>query len=123
MDKVRRLSQEILQKYPGMFGTDYNANKEQLAKIATVHSKMIRNKLVGKITKAMVSAASAQAEEEGKLAAAAAAAAAGSGATSSGAGGSDPAMTSIETLAIGERGIQAGIEGRATTTSPTEQGT
>ena len=45
-----------------MFGTDYTANKAQLAKIATVHSKMIRNKLVGKITKAMI-AASADAEE------------------------------------------------------------
>ncbi len=54
MDKVRRLSQEIIQKYPGMFGTDYATNKEQLAKIATVHSKMMRNKLVGKITKAMI---------------------------------------------------------------------
>ncbi len=62
MDRVRRLSQEILQKYPGMFGTDYTANKAQLAKIATVHSKMIRNKLVGKITKAMI-AASAEDEE------------------------------------------------------------
>jgi ribosomal protein S17E len=63
MDRVRRLSQEILAKYPGMFGTDYTANKEQLAKIATVHSKMIRNKLVGKITKAMI-AASAESEAD-----------------------------------------------------------
>jgi ribosomal protein S17E len=62
MDRVRRLSQEILVKYPGMFGTDYTANKLQLAKIATVNSKMIRNKLVGKITKAMI-AASAEKEE------------------------------------------------------------
>ncbi|MDG6915187.1 MAG: hypothetical protein JRN23_03730 [Nitrososphaerota archaeon] len=60
MDRVRRLSQEILQKYPGMFGTDYSANKEQLAKIATVHSKMMRNKLVGKITKAMIAASAAE---------------------------------------------------------------
>ena len=62
MDRVRRLSQEILQKYPGMFGTDYEANKEQLAKIATVNSKMIRNKLVGKITKAMIAASSEENE-------------------------------------------------------------
>jgi ribosomal protein S17E len=62
MDRVRRLSQEILVKYPGMFGTDYTVNKLQLAKIATVNSKMIRNKLVGKITKAMI-AASAEKEE------------------------------------------------------------
>lgn len=64
MDKVRRLSQEILQKYPGMFGTDYAANKEQLAKIAIVHSKMMRNKLVGKITKAMIAASVETAEAE-----------------------------------------------------------
>jgi len=51
-----------------MFGTDYTANKAQLAKIATVHSKMIRNKLVGKITKAMI-AASAE-TEDGQAAAA-----------------------------------------------------
>jgi len=62
MDRVRRLSQEILQKYPGMFGTDYEANKEQLAKIATVNSKMIRNKLVGKITKAMIAASNEENE-------------------------------------------------------------
>jgi len=68
MDRVRRLSQEIIIKYPGMFGTDYTANKAQLAKIATVHSKMIRNKLVGKITKAMI-AASAEEEEAAGLAA------------------------------------------------------
>ena len=62
MDRVRRLSQELIEKHPEMFGTDYTANKAQLAKIATIHSKMIRNKLVGKITKAMV-AASAEKEE------------------------------------------------------------
>ena len=38
-------------KYPEMFGTDFEANKEQLAKVAVVHSKMLRNKIVGKITK------------------------------------------------------------------------
>ena len=65
MDRVRRLSQEIIQKYPGMFGTDYTANKTQLAKIATVHSKMIRNKLVGKITKAMIAASAEKEEAEG----------------------------------------------------------
>ncbi len=64
MDRVRRLSQEIIQSHPGMFGTDYTANKAQLAKIATVHSKMIRNKLVGKITKAMVAARAEKEEAE-----------------------------------------------------------
>jgi len=69
MDRVRRLSQEILVKYPGMFGTDYTANKAQLAKIATVNSKMIRNKLVGKITKAMIAASAEKEEAAGEAAA------------------------------------------------------
>ncbi len=68
MDRVRRLSQEILQKYPGMFGTDYTANKAQLAKVATVHSKMMRNKLVGKITKAMIAASAEKEEGTGEVA-------------------------------------------------------
>ncbi len=51
MDRVRRISEEIVQKFPGVFGSDYQANKEQLAKIAVVPSKMLRNKIAGYITK------------------------------------------------------------------------
>ena len=51
MDRVRRISEQILQKYPGVFGSDYQANKEQLDKIALVTSKMLRNKIAGYITK------------------------------------------------------------------------
>jgi len=51
MDRVRRISEELVQKFPGVFGSDYQANKEQLAKVAVVHSKMLRNKIAGYITK------------------------------------------------------------------------
>ncbi len=51
MDRVRRISEEIVQKFPGLFGTDYQANKEQLDKIAVIQSKMVRNKVAGYITK------------------------------------------------------------------------
>lgn len=51
MDRVRRISEEIVQKYPGVFGSDYKANKEALNKIAVVSSKMLRNKIAGYITK------------------------------------------------------------------------
>lgn len=51
MDRVRRISEEILEKFPGVFGSDYEANKEQLNKVALVHSKMLRNKIAGYITK------------------------------------------------------------------------
>ena len=53
-----------------MFGTDFEANKEQLAKVAIVHSKMLRNKIVGKITKNKIRES---AEKEEKLQEAAAA--------------------------------------------------
>jgi len=61
MDRVRRISEEIVQKFPGVFGSDYQANKEQLAKIAVVPSKMLRNKIAGYITK-INSKAAAEAE-------------------------------------------------------------
>jgi len=61
MDRVRRISEEIVQKFPGVFGSDYQANKEQLGKIAIVDSKMLRNKIAGYITK-INSKAEAQAE-------------------------------------------------------------
>jgi ribosomal protein S17E len=67
MDVVRRMSQEIMAKYPGMFGVDFTANKEALAKVAVIHSKMLRNRIVGKITKTMIAAvpeAEAEAEAE-----------------------------------------------------------
>ncbi len=51
MDRVRRISEEIVAKYPGLFGADYQQNKEQLNKVAMVHSKMLRNKIAGYITK------------------------------------------------------------------------
>lgn len=62
MDRVRRISEEIVQKYPGVFGLDYQANKEQLNRIAVVHSKMLRNKIAGYITK--MNGKAAQEEEE-----------------------------------------------------------
>ncbi len=66
MDRVRRISEEIVQKFPGVFGTDYQANKEQLNKVAMVHSKMLRNKIAGYITK--MNGRAAQEEEVEKQA-------------------------------------------------------
>jgi small subunit ribosomal protein S17e len=63
MDRVRRISEEILQKYPKSFGTDYKANKDQLNRIAVVSSKMLRNKVAGYITKINGNAVEASAVE------------------------------------------------------------
>jgi small subunit ribosomal protein S17e len=64
LDRVRRISEEIVLKFPDLFGTDYQANKEQLNKIAVIHSKMVRNKVAGYITKMNGRAAEEEAEEE-----------------------------------------------------------
>jgi small subunit ribosomal protein S17e len=63
LDRVRRISEEIVAKFPNVFGTDYDANKEQLNRVAMIHSKMLRNKIAGYITKINGRAA---AEEEGE---------------------------------------------------------
>ena len=63
MDRVRRISDEIVQKFPGLFGTDYQANKEQLNKVALIQSKMVRNKVAGYITKMNGRAAREDAEK------------------------------------------------------------
>ena len=62
LDRVRRISEEMIQKFPGAFGTDYQVNKEELNKLAIVRSKMLRNKIAGYITK--MNGRAAQEEEE-----------------------------------------------------------
>jgi small subunit ribosomal protein S17e len=63
LDRVRRISEEMLLKFPGVFGTDYQENKEHLNKVAIIQSKMVRNKVAGYITKMNGRAAE---EEEGE---------------------------------------------------------
>lgn len=63
MDRVRRISEELVAKFPGAFGTDYQANKETLNRLTVVHSKMLRNKIAGYITKMNGKAAQ---EEQGE---------------------------------------------------------
>jgi small subunit ribosomal protein S17e len=51
LDRVRRISEELALKFPGAFGTDYQENKEKLNQLTVIHSKMVRNKVAGYITK------------------------------------------------------------------------
>ncbi len=50
MNRIKRISAELLQKYPDKFGLDFNANKNVLNEVATVRSKVLRNELAGYIT-------------------------------------------------------------------------
>ena len=52
MDRTRRLSEELLQRHPEAFGTDFEANKKALEELAIVPSKQLRNRIAGYIAKA-----------------------------------------------------------------------
>ena len=54
MDRVRRISEELLTKYHDAFGTDFQKNKEQLDQVAVIRSKMLKNRIAGYITKIRV---------------------------------------------------------------------
>ncbi|PWU82298.1 MAG: 30S ribosomal protein S17e [Candidatus Nitrosopolaris wilkensis] len=50
MDRIKRISAEILERYPEDFGTDFDQNKATLKRIAVVRSKLLRNRIAGFIT-------------------------------------------------------------------------
>jgi small subunit ribosomal protein S17e len=50
MNRIKRISNEILERYPENFGTDFDQNKATLKNIAVVRSKLLRNRIAGYIT-------------------------------------------------------------------------
>lgn len=51
MNRIRRIANELLQKYPDRFTADYEKNKQALNEIAEFRSKYLRNKLAGYIAR------------------------------------------------------------------------
>lgn len=75
MNRIKRISTELLEKYPDKFGLDFNANKHVISEVAIIRSKVLRNELAGYITShlrkqaaqekaSMASAAVGETEEE-----------------------------------------------------------
>ena len=72
MNRIKRISTELLEKYPNKFGLEFDANKKALKEVAVVKSKVMRNELAGYITSHLrkqaaqekASSAMAEAEEE-----------------------------------------------------------
>lgn len=60
MDKVRRVSELLVQKYPDLFTEDFAKNKEALGGVVVVSTKFLRNQIAGYITRLK------SAQEEGK---------------------------------------------------------
>ena len=51
MDRIKRISNEVMNEYSERFGTDFVTNKESLNEISIVRSKGLKNKIAGYITK------------------------------------------------------------------------
>ena len=51
MDRVKKMANELLERYPDKFTSDFNENKETVKNFAIVRSKELRNKIAGYITK------------------------------------------------------------------------
>jgi len=51
VDRVKKMANELLERYPDKFTSDFNENKETIKDFAIVRSKELRNKIAGYITK------------------------------------------------------------------------
>ena len=54
MNRIKRLSTEILSQYKDSFGVDFVENKKSLNEITIVRSKSLKNKVAGYITKILL---------------------------------------------------------------------
>lgn len=50
MDRIKRISTTVLEKYLDRFGPDFEKNKKALQEIAVTKSKVLRNRVAGYIT-------------------------------------------------------------------------
>ncbi len=51
MDRIKRLSGEILEKHKSKFGEDFTDNKKALDQVSIIRSKGLKNEIAGFITK------------------------------------------------------------------------
>ncbi len=51
MDRIKRLSYEVLDQHKSMFGEDFAENKKILDEVSIIRSKSLKNKITGYITR------------------------------------------------------------------------
>ena len=51
LDRIKRISNELMTEYSERFGTDFSNNKQSLNEISIIRSKGLKNKIAGYITK------------------------------------------------------------------------
>jgi len=62
---VKRISQELMERYPDAFTDDFEANKRFLIELNLEISKRLRNRVAGYITRAVKRRRALEAEAEG----------------------------------------------------------
>ncbi len=50
VDRIKRISMQILDRYGNLFTNDFDKNKALLSQVAVIRSKQLRNKIAGYIT-------------------------------------------------------------------------
>jgi small subunit ribosomal protein S17e len=53
LNKVRRLAEDLVNRYPTLFSADFEKNKKALSDVSVIHARALRNQLAGAITKLM----------------------------------------------------------------------
>lgn len=50
-ERVKRVSRELVRRFPDRFSTDFQSNKEALDAAASIYSKKLRDRIAGYITR------------------------------------------------------------------------
>jgi len=50
-ERVKRISRELVNRFPDKFTTDFQSNKEVLESVADIRSKKLRNRIAGYVTR------------------------------------------------------------------------
>ena len=50
MNRIKRLSNELLERYHDKFTINFDENKKSISDLATIRSKILRNQIAGYIT-------------------------------------------------------------------------
>jgi small subunit ribosomal protein S17e len=51
LNKIRRVAEQLVERYPTLFTSDFEKNKQALSTVSVVHTRSLRNQLAGAITK------------------------------------------------------------------------
>ncbi|MDY7082814.1 MAG: 30S ribosomal protein S17e [Halobacteria archaeon] len=48
---IKKMGRELMERYPKVFTSDFEENKEKVAELTNVESKTVRNRIAGYITR------------------------------------------------------------------------